>query len=269
MEIRSARSDELESISAYLAGALHGEASRYRRFLDYTWLDPKPQLGIVLEDGGKIRGFVGTIYSERTTGRYCNLTSIAVDESHRRHTLKLFGMALAAKDVTYTCFSASEQVAKILEFFKFKQRPSERVLVGPLTESFHRARVILSPDQSALDDAHRVIARDHRSYDCGQLLIVRGNRRCFAVTVKRGHGLRVFADVLYASDPALLLNHVPQVQLALLRRHRTLLLGIDRAWVATAPRLSLTYRGLRPVHLRSSTVTDVDLLYSELVPMYG
>jgi len=284
--IRPATTADLPAVSRYLAGALRGGGpERYRRFLDYAWQPARPDLGVLIEDAGQIRGFVGAIYSARELGgakvACCNLTSVAVDEPYRKQTLQLFGALLSRKELTFTCFSASERVAKILDFFKFQHAPSERVIVAPISglsglrtlARRPRVRVITDPARldAILDPAQLTIARDHRRYRCGLLALERGDRRCFVVTVRRGRGIRAFADVLHASDPDLLLEHLPWIHAPLYRAHGTLLTGIDRRWVRAAPAASFVYAKLRPVYARSPILAldQIDALYSELVPMYG
>jgi hypothetical protein len=282
--IRPALAADLDAVTEYLArtlGAADGRApAHYRRVLDYRWLASKPDLGVVIEDAGRVRGFLGAIYAERVVDgaarRFCNLTSIAVDESHRSHTLRAFAALLSDKDRTYTCFSANEQVAKILEFYKFHRTPPAKVLVGPgsgLGGLARRVRVISDPARLAgeLDPAQQAIARDHAPYRCAQLVLAAGARRCFMVAVRRGRGVRAFADVLHASDPDLLVTALPWIQLPLWRALGTVLTGIDERWVRVRPRLAAVYTKLRPMHVRSSTLVpdQIDALYSELVPLYG
>jgi acetoacetyl-CoA synthetase len=285
--IRAALPGDLTAIAAYLTGALGGPggAARYRSYLEYSWLDPKPDLGVLIEDAGRIRGFIGAIYARRAiAGRehvFCNLTSIAVDEAYRKQSLQLFGAILRRKDLTFTSFSASDQVTKIFDFFKFAHCANERVVTTPLSglaalrHAFggRRTRVVVEPAMidAELSAEERRIAEDHRRYRCGQFVVIRGPRRCFTVTVRRGRGARVFADVLYASDPALLIDCLPWVHAAALRFHRTVLVGVDRRWVARRPRLAFTYTRLRPIYMRSPTLSieHIDPLYSEIVPMYG
>ena len=308
--IRGATRADLEPVARYLAGALHGDGgpARYRRYLECSWASgasgasgtaassPAPDLGVLIEDAGAIRGFIGTIYADRTVSpdrialgavhRFCNITSAAVDESHRKLTLKLFGAVLARKDLTFTCFSPSEQITKILDFFKFEHRPGDRVIVGPLSgvdvrqlAAAGRVRVHTKPDalDAELDDELRKISRDHRAYRCGQLLITHGDRRCFAIAVRRGRGIRAFADVLFASDPDMLIDHLPWIHAPLLRALGTVLTGIDRRWVTRVPRASFTYTKLRPLYARIArttappitTIDRIDTLYSEFLPMYG
>ncbi|MDQ3363869.1 MAG: GNAT family N-acetyltransferase [Myxococcota bacterium] len=278
--IRPATPADLPALAVYLAAALGGEggAERYTRYLEYKWLPDKPDLGVLIEDAGRIRGCIGAIYADRQLGgrqvRCCNLTSIAVDESHRKLTLQLFSALLRRRDVTFTCFSASDRIAKILDFFKFTHRPSDRVIVTPVSglagvRHLAKTRVVTRPEEldRELDVPERQLSRDHRAYRCGQLLLVHGDRRCFVITGRRGRGRRAFADVLYASDPAMLLEHLPWIHLPLFRAHGTVLTGIERSWVASAPKLSGVYRKLRPTYLRSTDITldQLDGLYSERV----
>jgi len=282
--IRPATAADLDAVTAYLArtlGAADGRPpAHYQRVLDYRWLAHKPDLGILIEDAGHVRGFLGAIYAERvigqTTHRFCNLTSIAVDESHRSHTLRAFAALLADKHRTYTCFSANDQVAKILEFYKFQRTPPAKVLVAPgsgLAGLARRVHVITDPARldAELDPAQRAIARDHAAYRCAQLLLVDGDRRSYVVAVRRGRGVRVFADVLHASDPDLLLSALPWIHIPLWRALRTVLIGIEARWLRARPRLSTVYTRLRPMHVRSSSLApdQIDALYSELVPLCG
>jgi len=285
--IRTATPADTGAIADYLAGALGGAggAARYRPYLEYRWLADKPDLGVLIEDSGKIRGFIGAIYARRTiAGRVhamCNLTSIAVDESHRKQSLQLFAAILRRKDLSFTSFSASDQVAQIFDFFKFVHCANERVVTTPVAGlgalagalGRGRPRVIREPARvdAALAPDERQVAADHRAYRCGVFLVTRGERRCFTVTVRRGRGARVFADVLHASDPGLLMDCLPWLSAAALRLHGTVLVGIDRRWVGAAPRGAFTYRKLRPIYLRSPSLTlaELDPLYSEIVPMYG
>lgn len=280
--IRPATTADLEGVASYVANAFAGDPARYRRYLEYSWLADKPDLGVLVEEGGKIRGFIGAIYADRPRGgephRFCNLTSIAVDESHRKLTLQLFNALLRRPGLTFTCFSASDRIAKILDFFKFSRRPSDKVIVGPVSNlgALRDARhvcVVSDPVVLAaeLPEVERRIAHDHAPYRCGQLLITKRDRRCFVVTARRGRGLRAFADVLYASNPGTLMDCLPWIHGPLFRAHGTLLTGIDRRWISTPPRASFVYAKLRPVYMRSKTlgIHEIDALYSELVPSTG
>lgn len=282
--IRPALASEIPRLAEFMASRLKGAGgpARYRRYLEYRWAVDRPDLGIVIEDGGEIHGFIGAIYSDRLIAdrvhRFCNLTSIAVDESHRKQTLTAFSQLFKRKDTTFTAFSASDSVQKILDFFKFAHRPGERAIV-PITGAgiprrvLGRVKVTTDLDRiiPALGSAERKIAVDHGSYRCAQILIERGDRRSLVIAIRRGRGIKVFADVLYASDRALLVEELGAVQPSLVRSLGTLLVGIDQRWMPVRPRLSFVYAKLRPTYARSPVlrIDDVDLLYSELVAMSG
>ena len=280
--IRAATTADLPRLAEYLAERLRGDGgpARYHRYLDYRWLADKPDIGVLIEDDGEIRGFIGAIYAFResaaATVSFCNLTSIAVDESHRKLTLQLFNALFKRKELSITCFSASDRIAKILEFFKFTHRPSDRV-VATLASSLRGLRHLRDVDvvtdlatlATELDPVQRKISQDHAPYRCAQVLLVRGTRRCFVVTGRRGRGVKAFADVLYASDPELLVELLPFLHAPLFAMHRTALIGIDQHWVKHRPFGSFVYRKLRPTYWRSTAVSSVDLLYSEAVPLCG
>lgn len=282
--IRPAVEREIPRLAEFMASRLQGDGgpTRYRRYLEYRWNAPRPDVGIVIEDGGEIRGFIGAIYSVRTIAGhphpFCNLTSIAVDPTHRKLTLNAFSQLFKRKDTTFTSFSSSEAVQKIFDFFKFAHRPGERIIV-PITGAgiprrlLRRVRVTTDLENilAALGPDERRIAVDHSSYRCAQALIERGDRRSHVIAVRRGRGLKVFADVLYASDRTLLTEELASLQPSLMRSLGTLLVGIDPKWMPARPPLSFVYTKLRPTYARSPVVAidDVDLLYSELVPMSG
>jgi len=281
--IREARASDLPAIAAYLAPRLggHGGAARYRRFLEYEWLDEKPNLGTLIEDAGKVGGFLGAIYSRRVVrGRehlVCNINSWHVEDRFRKLSLRMMNELLARPGCTFTCFSPSEQVVEVLQFFKFRRLDSGKVIFAPISGLTGllrrpRARVFWGDDVvRRLNDTERRIVHDHRSYRCGHFLIERDGERSYFVTVRRGRGARAFADVLYASDPQLLAECIAQVHLPIALTHGTFLTGIDRRLLRRRPATSFLYRGLRPLMFLSEALgpDDVDALYSEFVPMYG
>lgn len=287
VEVRPAMLEEIPRIAEFMASRLGGRGpdahppERYRRYLEYRWPVERGDAGVVIEDAGELRGVIGAIYSTRTIERvhhrFCNLTSIAVDDSHRKWSLQAFATLFRRKDVTFTVFSASEAVQKILEFFKFAKRASSRVILPPVgfTGLVHRAtgrvRVVTNTEDIVreLQGSERTIAEDHARHGCAQVLLERGGVRSHVVAVRRGHGARTFADILYASDRALCVAEISSIQPSLARSLRTPLIGLDASWTSKRPLVSATYAKLRPVYARSPVlnIDEVDALYSELVAL--
>ena len=284
LRVRLATPADLGPVAAFLARTLGGAGGppHYRRMFEYAWHTDRPNIGALIEDGDKIGGFLGALYSQRVIGgkprAICNLSSWAVDEPYRRSSLAMLKCVLDQRGHTFTTFSASPQVAEILGVLKFQTASSHKLLFTPAAALVRRppVEVVDGADRVAprLDPDHRQILNDHRPFRCGHVLIERDNRRCYALTIKRGHPPRVFADVLYASDPQLLVDCIGAVQGALFRAHRTLLTGIDLRWVERPPSFAVCYTALRPVMFRfdapdGMTARDVCALHSELVTTYG
>lgn len=274
--IRAAGPDDLDAITEFLAPRLAGPGgvARYRRYFEYSWLSDKPNLGYLIDDEG-IRGFIGGIYAERLIRgqprRFCNITSIWVEDSHRKLSLAMFKQFLDQPGYTFTSFSPTDRVAEILAFFKFQRREAHKVVYTPVSGwrgLLRRTRVWQGRSAGErLVGAERRIYEDHRPYACGHFLIERGSSRCYVVTARRGRGLRAFADVIHVSNPALLCDAIAYLHGPIGIRHRTPLIGLDRAWVASAPRGTFVYDKLRPRMIRPCEVLvdDVDNLYSEQV----
>lgn len=278
--VREATLEDGAALSEYLPPRLGGTAGGFRRLFEYQWPIAKPDIGMLIEDGGHIRGFVGGIYSQRRiAGRlqpFCNVHSFAVDAEYRRFSLLMLQRLLGSADCTYTCFSASPRALEIFKAFKFQIVDAAKVMFTPLAglTRLLRPGVRLRRATEAVDDldpGEREIVRDHGSYRCGQFILEADDQRCYFVTIRRGLRVRAFADVLYASNPSLLVSHVGHVHTAIARTHHTPLLGLDRRFVPRAPAGTFTYARIHPLAFRSSVLReeDLDALYSELVPMYG
>ncbi len=276
VSIRAAQSGDLDAIAGFLARRLnHPDGpARYRRFFTYPWMPDRPNLGYLIEDAGRIHGFIGAIYGRRPMGVVCNINSWAVDESHRTASLLMARQLLAQKDMAFTCFSPSPRVVELLEFFKFSTWPTEKIVVpigaiGSLRDEL--AIKVMDPARDAriLDDHHRAIFEDHRGYELAHVCLELGDRTAYAVLGRRGRGVRTFADVMYVSDPGLFIRVIGRVQLHVARVLRTPAIGIDRRWLERMPRLALNYRKLRPLQYKGLELPQLDTLYSELVPICG
>lgn len=280
--VREATPADLPAVSEFLARGLKGRGGpeRYRRFFEYPWLPEKPNIGFLVEHEGRVRGFVGGIYARRPirgdVHTFCNLTSLLVDEDFRASSLPALKRLLERPDWTYTSFSASKTVIEILQFFKFRIVDGSKVLFTPaagIGKRLHRgARVHRGAGlEAALAPEERAIVRDHAGYRCGLFLLEARGERCFVVTIRRGRDVRAFADVVHASNPRLLAEYVGHLHVPVGLTHRTLLIGLDRRFVPHPPPASVVYSRVRPIAFRSPSLEagDLDMLYSEMIPMYA
>ena len=172
--LREARAADLPAVAAYLADRLGRRAQHFVRYFEYGWLADKPDLGVLVEEGGRIGGFLGAIYARRPVrGRellFCNLTSWHVDDHLRHLSLEMMARCLARPGCTFTTFSPSEKVVAVLRYFKFQRVDAEKVLFAPvsgLSGLLRRPRPRISWGgelPARLTDAERRIFDDHRGY---------------------------------------------------------------------------------------------------------
>lgn len=278
-ELRPATEADLPAIGDYLASKLRPDPARYRRFYQYPWMPDRPNLGYLIEHAGRIRGFLGAIYARRELPSgprvVCNINSWAVDDDHRQLGLFLAKKLLDQKDMAFTCFTPSDRVIELLTFFKFETWPCEKVLfpVGSglaRASSAIRTRLIAGDELArTADPRHRRILDDHRGYRLARFALERDGRRCYVIAGRKGRGARVFADVMYASDPELLVDAIARVFPYLARTLRVAIVGVDARMIERIPRDTLIYRKLRPLQYRGIALAELDTLYSELPAILG
>ena len=259
-------------------------AEDWRRMLfEPPWPVAEPARGFLLEDGGEAVGFLGTIFSTRVVRgverRFVNLSSWIVRESHRASSLQLVLPVLALRDSTIVNLSASTTAHEIFVKLGFRTLEDHQVLLPPvprardLFASGVRVTGRLEEIARHLDEPGRRVLEDMRGTLAGQILLRKGGRACHAIASRSPWRNGMFlAHVQYASDWALLLEHVPQATAGWLASLGTVGLRVDGRRVAPGtvlPPLSVTrplalstlYRPAEP----DLAPQDIDGLYSEIV----
>jgi hypothetical protein len=201
------------------------------------------------------------------------MTSWCVAEKHRRLSLSLLRAMLDQPGYTFTNFSPTPGVAKILERCDFVQLDSVKYLIPAVAAGAPtgRARIAYRPEEvrALLSEDERKMFDDHSRYRCGQFAISSSGRQCYVVTVRRGKRGLNFADVLYASRPELLEEHLGSLSMRASLHHRTPVLGVDSRYLRRSPRLA--YQLPRPSYFLGNGVSasNVAAIYSEIVSIYG
>ena len=86
---------------------------RWRRITTYGWLAQKPDFGRVVDDGGKVVGFVGSVYADREIAgrreRVVSMSSWYLDKAYRGQGLGFELMRSATEDdeASYTMITVS------------------------------------------------------------------------------------------------------------------------------------------------------------------
>jgi acetoacetyl-CoA synthetase len=280
---REATSVDLDAVVTFLVQHLGGgkSASQYRHLFAYDWRAERPNIGYLVEDEEGIVGFIGTIYSERlingTSEKICNITCWAMKATARgKDSLKLMQRVLAQPGYTFTGISANEEMQRILRFFRFKELDGGKYFVPLMaglgrTAKSGRAVVHTNPEAIAarVDGETRRLLDDHVAYGCACLLLESEIGDAFVIAVRRRPGRLAFAEVLHASAPEIMMDHLPKLTITLFHMLRTMVVGLEKRWVPRPPLLSR--QGGRATFFHSKTLDpgSIDFLYSEMVPLYG
>jgi len=262
--------DLCQFLSVQMARGLRPE--EYRAIFTYPWRPADAPLGFLLEAQGKIVGFMGCIWADRKVKgsnlRYCNLSNWCVLPEYRRWSLDLFFAIVKAEHVTYTDLSAIPEIVRLLTALKFKLVSKNKLFTAPflhVASLIHRATVKTNSQivSSDLDEEQGTYWQDHQNLGCQFTLIVDGDDRCYLISIKRKRKGFHFSEILFCSNPKLLLKHLERVKLSIFRRDLTLALAIDEHMLGAPVRGFVAYN--RPKFFRSPDVeaSQIDHLYSE------
>jgi GNAT superfamily N-acetyltransferase len=238
-EIRPARPEDRESAVELLHTHMSAKIPRERWALlfDYSWRpSDAPDCGRILEEGGRMVGYLGATYVDREIGgrsvRICNMSSWYLLRPYRGQG---YGRAMALDltsdpDVTYTDLTATPQVhAMLLAHAGFEildearwilRRPPRGAPAIELTE-------LTSP---APPLGHHLGFKDLRMFRAEGP----GGSCAFALQVKKkGEGI-AYHQLLHARPPDYVARHAAGIAAALLKDEVSVL-AIDRRFAPEAP----------------------------------
>ena len=288
-DIRPAGPADIEPLCEFLHdGFTAGDMppAAWRRLFTYKWLDQKPDFGRVLTVGAEIVGFLGAVYAWRKIGGktsfVCNHTSWYVLPQYRGQAAELLADTVRNEQLTFTALTPAPAVTQMLEAMGFAILDRRKIALPPLfhLDTLRQQRPLISfnPEivRRSLDDEHQRIFDDHAPYDCLQLSLSAGSDHAFLVVKRRrGGGTRLnrlfpanikiaYSEILYCSNPCMLVRHLERVKQAIMRQQRTLLLICDERIFTERPK-GLLFEA--PTLYKSPTfdAAEVDKLYSELV----
>jgi hypothetical protein len=274
-ELRPVLNSDIEAVCAFLADHMQRGMTKdeYRPLFTYPWMPEKSGMGFLLEEEGKLVGFLGAIYSERMirgeSSRFCNLTNWCVLPNFRNESLKLLFAVLGQSGQTIVNLSPSEEVQKMLTRMRYQQLDALKLFSFPLTQLWTLAgRGKLLWDrieiQGCVDEEGRKIINDHSDTGCRFVVIAHEGITSLIVSKKRRKQGISFTEILHVSGPELFRQSFERVKLGLMFKDRTMLLAIDERLLKSRLPLMLPYRRVSFFKSTSLTPQDVDNLYSEI-----
>jgi acetoacetyl-CoA synthetase len=234
----------------------------------------------VLTVGPQIVGFLGVIYSRHGTAGQdaalvCNLTSWYIRPEYRGWGSFLLAAAMRDKGTTYTSLTPGPETRAMMKALGFAALEKRRLFLPLLNAgTFRTDHLHLEYEheriRGLLNERDRRIFDDHAAYDLLHLVAREGPTYAYLILKRRvirsGRLIRVPAsELLYCSDPRILVRHFERIKLAVLRRQRTLVFASHEGFVPTSIRSAHKAKHDRYRSSGGRPSSNLDLLYSELV----
>jgi acetoacetyl-CoA synthetase len=251
--VRSTTPADTAEICDLLEDGFGIAADDWRPLCTTNWLADNPTRGVVLTDGGRIVGHVGTIYSQRDingkTGIVCNFSGFYVAPAYRGRGLGAALVAAAVRDerITYTSLTPAPVTQRVNEAMGF----------------------------AILEQAERRIYDDHAPYDCLQMTARDAGGTAYLVVkrrlrplnrlrrVARSDGIPI-SQILYCSAPDVLARNLERIKLAIMRHQKTFGIAINERLFPNAPR-AIREEAIAQYRSPGFTPNELDELYSEFV----
>ncbi len=277
-EARVAVAADIDGICALLHDRMSAEipVKNWRRLLTYDWLPVKPDLGGVIEDDGRIVGYMGVIYAERqrngrsfTTG---NLTSWYVERPYREGglALGLLRICTRRRDVVYTSFTSTAKALPLLRLAGLRPLDAARYAWrrggGPTAGAITvvTGTKAVAPRLGAIE---RRLVADHAALAVRPCLLRAEAGDCLVMlSVHAKAGAPARFDALYVGAPEILTANAQAFADVVLPSGEAEL-TVDRRFLGDGarggelqeipvPRCYRPIAGLEPA--------DIDILYSEI-----
>lgn len=137
--VRPAGEGDIDAVAALLHEKMNRRipAETWRLLLDYPWRPEASERGWLVEDAGRIVGFMGTIYSDRQTAagtrRFCDLSSWYLMADYRGTGVgdELLRSGMAKPDVTYQTMTARRATGRKIRALGFSVLDATRSLFRP------------------------------------------------------------------------------------------------------------------------------------------
>ena len=243
---------------------------RWARLLDYPWRPEGVERGWLVEDGGDVVGFMGTIYSDRVIGgavrRFCDLSSWYLLADYRGDGTgdELLQSGMAQPGVTYQTMTARRATGRKIRALGFSVLDDSRSLFRP-TAAPGGLPVLrdLAAIRDRLDPAQRAVFDAHAGFDLHHAIV--GDTWLVWQRKLKGDAI-AYHEILHASDPAFLSSHAPGIADGIVTGERGVL-AIDTRFMAPGDDPGTVEAIRLPRWYRSADVAprDVDHLHSEVI----
>jgi len=247
---------------------------RWRRITTYGWLAQKPDFGRVVDDGGKVVGFVGSVYADREIAgrreRVVSMSSWYLDKAYRGQGLGFELMRSATEDdeASYTMITVSPRNLAMLPRLGYRLLDHDRRVWSASGSPADGLAVEQAPERilEKVDAAQRRMLQDHLGLPVHPVLISATDGQCLAVfsVKKKGDDVTYF-DVLHLSDGAFFARHAQAIADGLLPPGKSLLAADTRLLSGASGGAVEVMPVARYYKSKRLAPGEVDNMYSELL----
>jgi GNAT superfamily N-acetyltransferase len=255
-------------------------ADDWRPLCTTSWLADNPTRGFVLTDGGRIVGYLGTIYVQREingkTGIVCNYSGYYIAPAYRGRGLGTTLVAATVRDerITYTSLTPAPVTQRVLEGMGFAILDRHVLLFPPglNAKTLWQSRVDIDVNdrtvRASLGQAERRIYDDHASYGFLHMTARDAGGTAYLVVKRRMRRVRSapipVSQILYCSAPDVLARNLERIKLAIMWQQKTFGIAMNERLFPKAPR-AIRREDIAQYRSAVFTPNELDLLYSEFV----
>jgi hypothetical protein len=244
-------------------------------FIDH-WQSDEGYFGYVLEDRGRIVGFLGLMFSYRIFNKrqekFCNITSWVVDEKFRSQSLFLILPVLKLTDYTLTVHTASKETYAAVQKLGFHDLESFFRVILPLPS----INTWFVPCQIEINRKHfnetlkgevLKIYKDHLAFRCFHVYVRSPLGDCYLMGTRVFRKNIPFAQIHHINDSRVFAKFSGRIASVVCLRVRAVAMLVDERFLEGHTILkSCTFALPNPRVYKSASLgqNDIDLLYSEL-----
>ena len=280
IKLRWAIPEEKEKIQTYLFEKMGKiPKKRWANILDCRWNKTDEKYGVVVEEDGKLAGFLGIVFADRmflgVPHRTGNITSWFLEKHLRRGGLgqEMLTLITEPAGVTYIAISANFRSGALLQKISWQPLEDTRLYWNRSSDvPAAQIEIVSGTDALAgkLEEGAAKIVRDHAGLNLTPHLLSAGpkdNLFFITYTKRKGDNDTAHVEILHSGSPDLLSKYIRDIANLLLPKENSVL-SSDKRFLL--PNVSYDASELLqvPRYFKAQDkppVDQIDFLYGEVV----
>lgn len=195
----------------------------WNQIFSYHWDGAEDYVGYHLEHNNQVVGFMGLIFSCRYKNdikyKFCNITSLIVQEHYRTHTLLLLRKLKLLEDTTCVVLSPIEESYRLFTMLGFIVHEKNYKII-PTANSIFSKRFKIGVYESndllnRVNTENKRLVIDHNAYNCKSILFDLIGKQClliYKITTQKHYSLSINKlHILHISDVTLFNRYINSI----------------------------------------------------------